>query len=40
MRSEDTCPDLSPGREATVRVQDVMTKGAKTIAPTAAAEDA
>ena len=40
MRSADTCPDLSPEWEAAVRVQDVMTKGVKTIAPTAAAEDA
>ena len=40
MRSADTCPDLSPDREATVRVQEVMTKGVKTIAPTTAADDA
>jgi hypothetical protein len=40
MRSADTCPDLSPAQEAAVRVQDVMTKGVKTIAPTAAPEDA
>jgi hypothetical protein len=40
MRSADTCPDLPPEREAAVRVEDVMTKGVKTIAPTIAAEDA
>jgi CBS domain-containing protein len=39
MRSADTCPDLLE-REAAVRVQDVMTKGVKTIAATTAAEDA
>jgi CBS domain-containing protein len=40
MRSADTCPDSSPEEEAAVRVQDVMTEGIETIAPTAAAEDA
>jgi CBS domain-containing protein len=40
MQSADTCPDSLPEREAAMRVQDVMTKGVKTIAPTAAAEDA
>ena len=40
MRSADPCPDLSPEQEPAVRVQDVMTKGVKTIAPTAAAEEA
>jgi signal-transduction protein with cAMP-binding, CBS, and nucleotidyltransferase domain len=40
MWSADTCPYSRLEREAVMRVKDVMTVGVKTIAPTAAADDA